>query len=140
MGGNSAEGKKIFLERPEASCVRCHKASGEGGEVGPELTGIGTRKDREYLLQSIIMPNAQIAPGFETVIVTLKNGTSYAGLVKSQDADSLELNSPEDGPLKLNQAEITSRAQGLSAMPEGMNQVLSRQDLRNLVEFLSSLK
>ena len=139
-GGNSAEGKKVFIERPEASCVRCHKASGEGGEVGPELTGIGTRKDREYLLQSIIQPNAQIAAGFETLIVTLKNGTSYAGLVKSQDASTLELNSPEDGILKINQGDIISRTQGLSAMPEGMNQVLSKQDLRNLIEFLSSLK
>ncbi len=139
-GGNAEEGKKIFLERVEVSCIRCHKADGEGGEVGPDLTGLGSRKPREYILESIVFPNKEIAAGFESLIVTMKNGTSYAGLAKSETAAVLELNSPEDGLLKLNKADIKSRERGLSAMPEELRQVLTKQDLRNLVEFLSGLK
>lgn len=140
VGGNAEEGKKIFLEKPEASCVRCHKFNGEGGEVGPELTGIGGRKDRQYILDSIVLPNKQIAQGFESVIVTLKNGSAYAGVLKSESPAILEINSPEDGLIQVKKAEIKTRERGLSAMPEELRQVLSKEDLRNLVEFLGSSK
>jgi quinoprotein glucose dehydrogenase len=140
QGGNAAEGLKIFLERAEVSCVRCHKAGGEGGEVGPDLAKIGAAKTREYLLESIVYPNKHIAGGFESLLVTMKDGAIYAGLLKSENDTEIELNSPEDGILKLKKADITERQRGLSAMPEELRQVLSKQDLRNLVEFLSSLK
>jgi quinoprotein glucose dehydrogenase len=140
VGGNIEAGKKIFLERAEVSCVRCHKVSGEGGETGPDLTGIGARKPREYLLESIVLPNKDVAAGFESVVVSLMNGSTYAGVVKSETATGLELNTPEDGLVKLNKAEIKSRERGLSGMPEELRQVLTKQDLRDLVEFLSGLK
>ena len=139
-GGDAAQGKKIFFERPEASCVRCHKINGEGGDVGPDLTHIGTQKDREYLLESLIFPNTQIAAGFETVILTLKDGRTCAGLIKSETQTTVEINSPEDGLLKLNKADIQSRHKGLSAMPEELRQALSKSDIRDIVEFLSQLK
>jgi quinoprotein glucose dehydrogenase len=142
-GGNAQDGKKIFFERAEAACVRCHKIVGqgsEGGEVGPELTHVGSTKPREYILESIIFPNKQIAQGFDSLLVTTKDGTSYAGVVKADTADEVILNSPEDGIVKLKKSNITSRERGLSAMPEGMVTLLSKHDLRDLVEFLSSCK
>jgi quinoprotein glucose dehydrogenase len=139
-GGNAEEGKKVFLERQDVACIRCHKINGEGGEVGPDLTGIATRKNREYILESILFPNKQIAAGFESLIVTMKNGTAYAGVFKSETPTVLEINSPEDGLLKLNKADVKMRERGLSAMPEELRQVLTKQDLRNLVEFLGSSK
>lgn len=139
-GGSTNEGKKIFFERPEAQCVRCHKAEGQGGDVGPDLTHIAAQKDPSYLLESIILPNRQIAAGFESVMVELKNGDSYAGVLKSDVPDELVINTPEQGLLTLKKAEIESRRASLSPMPEGLGQVLSKQDLRNLVAYLSSLK
>jgi quinoprotein glucose dehydrogenase len=140
MGGNAADGKKIFFERPEASCVRCHKVHGEGGDVGPVQDGIGTRQNREYMLESIVYPNAKIAPGFESVIVATKTGAGFAGVLKSETADELVLSSPEDGIIKVKKADIVKRDRGLSGMPEGLGQVLSKRDLRDLVEYLASLK
>ena len=139
-GGNAAEGKKIFFERAEASCLRCHKIHGEGGEVGPVLDGIASRKPREYFLESIILPNKQIAPEFRTLIVSLKNGTSYAGILKSEDKKQLVINSPEDGIVKVAIKDIEKRDQGMSGMPPNFSEILSKQDIRNLVEFLSTLK
>ena len=139
-GGNAAEGKKIFFERPEASCVRCHKINGEGGDVGPDLSHVATQKDRQYFLESIVLPNKQIAPGFESALVTLTSGTVYAGVIKSETAGELVINSPEDGLVTVKKSDIKSRDKGLSPMPEGMGQILGKQDLRNLVEFLASLK
>ncbi len=139
-GGHADEGKKIFLEKAEVSCVRCHKVNGEGGEVGPELTGIITRHDRAYIVRSIVHPNAEIAQGFDNVLVSLKTGASYAGVVKSETTDQLVLNSPEDGVVTIKKSDITSREKGLSAMPEGFGDVLTKQELRNLVEFIATAK
>ncbi len=142
-GGNAADGKKIFFERAEAACVRCHKIVGqgsEGGEVGPELTHVGANKPREYILESIVFPNKQIAQGFESLLVTTKDGTSYAGVVKSENDTDLVLNSPEDGLVTIKKTNITARERGLSSMPEGLSTLLTKHDLRDLVEFLSSCK
>jgi quinoprotein glucose dehydrogenase len=142
-GGNSEDGKKIFFERAEAACARCHKVVGqgsEGGEVGPDLTKIGAAKDRTYLLESLIYPNKHIAEGFQSVLVTTKDGTSFAGVVKSETDEELVLNSPEDGIVKVKKSDITGRERGISSMPEGLAALLSRRDLRDLVEYLSSLK
>lgn len=140
QGGDKDSGRKIFYERQDVACFRCHQINGEGGEVGPALTGIASKQKREYLLEAILFPNRQIAAGFENVMITLHDDRDYAGLVKSETATDLVLNSPEDGLLTLKKSDIKSRQKGLSAMPEEMGKTLSPRDLRNLVEFLSSLK
>jgi quinoprotein glucose dehydrogenase len=139
-GGDAADGKKIFLEKAEVYCVRCHKAGGDGGEVGPDLAGIASRQNREYILESIVYPNKHIAQGFESVIVTLNSGTTYAGTLKTETPAEIEINSPEDGLVKIRKAEIKTRERGLSGMPEEFRQILSKRDLRDLVEFLTTLK
>ncbi len=139
-GGNAEEGKKAFIERQDAACFRCHKINGEGGEVGPEMAGLGAKQTREYILESILFPNKSIAPGFESVLVMLKNGTSYAGMLKSETDSEMVINSPEDGLLTVKKAEVKSRDRGLSAMPEELGNILSKSDVRNLIEFLSTLK
>ena len=139
-GGSAAEGRKIFRERVEASCLRCHKLGGEGGEVGPALDGIGARQTREYLLEAMVAPNTRIAAGFETLVVTLKSGGTRAGVVKSENATELVLQSLEDGLLKLRVADIAKRERGLSAMTAELASLLSKRDLRDLVEFLANLR
>ena len=137
-GGHADQGRKTFIERLDAACFRCHRINGEGGEVGPELAGIGERQSREYILESILFPNAKIAPGFESVLVTLKGGKSYGGVLKSESDTQIVIHSPEDGVLTLKKADIQARDHSLSAMPEGVTNILSREDLRNLVEFLAT--
>jgi quinoprotein glucose dehydrogenase len=141
MGGDAAAGEKIFMERAGVECTRCHSIEGKGGAVGPDLAGIGTRQTREYLLESILYPNKVIATGFENVTLVLKNGDTLAGTVKSENERELVLNVAEDGSIqKIAKDQIEKRERGLSAMPEGLAKLLSKQDLRDLVEFLASLK
>ncbi len=140
-GGDAERGKKVFYERQEVACTRCHKIDSDaGGDVGPNLAGITTRATAEHVLESIVFPNQQIADGFESVLLTLKNGTTYAGVLKSETAIDLVVNSPEDGLLTLKKSEISTRERGLSGMPDGMGQLLSRRDLRDLLQFLGTLR
>ena len=139
-GGNAEEGRKVFIENQNVACYRCHKINGEGGEVGSDLTGVGAKRGREYLLESIVFPNQEVAPGFEQALITLQSGTEYAGTVKSESDTEVVLNSPEDGLLTLKKADIKARQKGLSAMPEELGNVLTRRELRDVIEFLDAVK
>ena len=85
VGGDAEAGRRIFFERSEVSCVRCHKVGGVGGEVGPDLTGIGAKQKRDYLLESIVYPSKQIAKGYETVELVLTTGQVRSGILKGED-------------------------------------------------------
>ncbi|HZR18589.1 MAG TPA: PVC-type heme-binding CxxCH protein [Verrucomicrobiae bacterium] len=140
FGGNAEEGKRVFFEKPEAQCVRCHRINGQGGDVGPDLSHVGSQKDRRYLLESVVLPNQQIAQGFDSVTVVLKDGDVQAGVLKSETPTELVLHSADNGAVTIKKADIKTRKAALSPMPEGLDKILSKDDLRNLVEFLSSRK
>jgi len=139
-GGDAAAGKKLFFERTDLACQRCHKINGEGGDVGPDLSHVGGKNPREYIVESILYPNKKIAQGFDSVLVKLKDGTAYAGVVKSENDTTLEINSPEDGLKKIDKSKIESRTPGLSPMPVDIAATLSKHDLRDLIEFLANQK
>lgn len=140
-GGNAKLGREIFFEKAEAACLRCHKVKGEGGDVGPDLAGIATHHDREYILRSIVDPNAVIATGFDNVLLTLHDGNIVAGLLSTEDDQILTLKSLADGsPQKVAKAKIKERMAVPSAMPPGLGDVLGRRSLRDIVEYLVTLK
>jgi putative heme-binding domain-containing protein len=139
-GGNPETGRKIFFEKPEANCGKCHRVNGQGGDSGPALDGAGSRQTRDQILEAILFPNRQTTANFETVIVLLKNGSGRAGILKSEDERQLVLNTPEEGPVTINKSDIQLRQKGASPMPENIVELLSQQDLRNLVEFVAGLK
>jgi quinoprotein glucose dehydrogenase len=140
VGGDAEKGRRIFFERSSVSCLRCHKIKGLGGEVGPDLTGIGIRQKRDYLLEAIVDPNKQIAKGFESVDITLTSGKLVSGIVKSEDALRVKLMTPEGALVTVAKADIDERNRGKSAMPEDLIKYLNKADLRDLVEFLAGLK
>lgn len=140
FGGDAENGRKVFFEKSEVSCLRCHKIAGHGGEVGPDLSGIGKKYKRDYLLESLVDPNKQIAKGFETVVVSLTNGQTKSGILKSEDAKELRLMSSEGQLMTILKSDIDERSRGPSAMPSDAVQKLSRTELRDLVEFLVGLQ
>ena len=140
VGGDADAGRKIFFERTEVSCLRCHKVNGLGGEVGPDLTGIGKKQKRDYLLESIVEPNKQIAKGYESIVLTLNNGLIKTGILKSEDAKAVHIMTAEGQLLSIPKADIDERARGQSAMPGDLIQKLSHTEIRDLIEFLAELK
>ncbi len=140
QGGDAEAGRRVFLHKAEVSCVRCHKLKGEGGDVGPDLHGIGSKQGREYLLESIVDPNKQIAKGFETVVLALKSGRVEMGVIKADDARAITIMTAEGKRVTVPKDQIEERSSGKSAMPEDVVKKLTKRELRDLVEFLASLK
>lgn len=139
-GGNADRGRSIFLEKAEAQCVRCHKMDGSGGEVGPELTGVGSRHPREYILESIILPNKQIAKNFEGITLAIDDGTIVSGVLKGEDDKDVKVMTAEGKLLAVPKDTIEERKVGGSAMPADLYKSLSKLEIRDLVEFLSQSK
>ncbi len=139
-GGDFDAGRKVYQQKASVECVRCHAMYGSGGQVGPDLTAIGTKRDPRYLLQAVVQPNAAIAPGFETVLLGLKDGETLAGTVAAETSDAMELRLADGTLRKVPKTEITGRDRGVSSMPEGFGEILSRRELRDLVAYLSGLR
>lgn len=145
FGGDASRGRDIFFNHPAVQCSRCHQAWGAGGTVGPKLDGVGKRLTRDDILESVVAPNAKIAAGFETAVLTLKDGRTLTGRVKNETSDSLilettdgETGAPVEQPIEV--SKITERERGLSPMPEGLATMLTPFEMRDLVEFLANLK
>src|SRR5262249_21157984 len=123
----------------EVHCLRCHKVKGEGGEVGPDLSDVGKRQKREYLLESVLDPNKEIAKGFETLVLIMADGRILTGVLKGEDDKEIRLITPDAKMLTADKRQIDERSRGKSAMPDDAAKHLSRRELRDLVEFLASL-
>jgi quinoprotein glucose dehydrogenase len=136
--GNAARGRKLFADRADWGCLRCHKLRGEGGDVGPELAGIGAKKGRPYVLESILQPNRTIAPGFESIIATRHDDTVVVGVLKEETDEALVIQSPEEGRVTVKKSELKSRDRAPSSMPDGLGELMTRSELRDLVEALSA--
>jgi quinoprotein glucose dehydrogenase len=135
-GGDPHRGKRIFETKTEVYCLRCHKVGSSGGEVGPNLADIGKKKDRTYILESIVTPNAKIAEGFESVIVELEDGRTLAGVLKAETPTEIRIITADAKNIVIDKKQIAERRRGPSAMPADVMKHLSKRELRDLVEFL----
>ncbi len=140
-GGDAKNGLTLFREKDELGCYRCHRAAGNGGDVGPSMDRIGTKRDREYLLRSIVSPNADYAEGFETVLLKLSDGSVAAGMLTKDGPESVVLTTVGVAqPQTIPTSKIVGRDKLPSLMPEGLAQMLSKRELRDIVAFLASQK
>lgn len=139
-GGDAEAGLRVYLHKAEVSCVRCHAIKGSGGIVGPALDTLGIRKDRQYLLESITEPNKAIAQGYETVVISLKNGKTVTGVLRSSAGGKMTLLTAEGLEMSIPVSDIDEHDRGPSAMPADLVNKLTRRELRDLVEFLASLR
>ena len=138
-GGKWWTGRSVFNNNPTAQCVRCHAVNGSGGEVGPALDNIGNILSREQLLEALIEPSLRLAPGYGSVTITLKDGQKVQGVLIEENNDHLLLRTSEAEPLEIPLKRIERRENSMSAMP-AMGRMISRRELRDLVEYLSTLK
>jgi putative heme-binding domain-containing protein len=138
-GGERRPGRSVFNNNPTAQCVRCHAVNGAGGVVGPALDNIANILTREQILESLIEPSARLSPGYGTVTVTLKDGQIITGVLEEETKEELILRTSDAEPMEIAVSRIEKRENGMSAMP-AMGRLITKRELRDLIEYLSSLK
>ncbi len=135
-GGDRAKGNDVLWNHEAAACTRCHSLGGSGGNAAPALDGVGKRLTREQLLESLVLPQARVAEGFGTVVLTRRDGSVVAGVLRSETEGVLEVLSAEGEVLRVSADTVASRSDPVSTMPP-MGALLSKRQLRDLVEFLA---
>ena len=136
-GGDADRGKILFHQTQK--CGSCHRIGGEGGEVGPNLSDVGKRKKPEYLLESLVDPNAEIAKGFQTEVVMTNDGRIVTGIVISEDQYEVVIADAND-QYKITKAEIEERQKSkVSTMPSLAN-ILTVEEVGHLIAYLRSLQ
>ncbi|MCC6671171.1 MAG: HEAT repeat domain-containing protein [Planctomycetes bacterium] len=138
QGGSVQRGAKVFYEHEAAMCLRCHAIRGYGGTAGPDLDKVAERLTREEFLHALVHPSARIAEGYGTTTITGTDGSVASGVLKREDAESLELELADGTVQRIPRAKVRGRSDAVSAMPP-MGLVLGKRDLRDLIEFLADL-
>jgi putative heme-binding domain-containing protein len=141
QAGNAERGRAVFFNAEKSLCVKCHRVGDQGERVGPELTGIGARFGRAYLIESILEPSRSVVPGFAAIRVDLADGRALTGVKTAENDTTLTLVDPEAKKHELKKADILEqRPVATSAMPEGLEKRLTEPEFVDLIAYLVSLK
>ncbi len=132
--GDAANGKALFAKH----CATCHTLFGEGNKIGPELTG-ADRKNREFLLTSVVDPSAYIRPEYVAYLVTTTDGRALTGLLAEQSPTAVTLLNEKNERTVIARAKIDEMSPAkASLMPEKILDPLSEQEIRDLFSYLQS--
>lgn len=132
--GSPYPGKKLFVN----SCGKCHQLFNQGGQVGPDLTTF-KRDDLANMLVHVVNPSAEIREGFETLLVTTKDGRVLTGFVVDKDNQVVVLRGADAQTVTVRQDQIEEMVQQRkSLMPEGLLKDLNPQQVRDLFAYLRS--
>lgn len=130
-GGDTEAGQRIFSNHEGAQCSRCH--TGNAG-AGPDLESVGSRLSRQQILKAMVDPDARIAPGYGVASLTLLDGNNIRGALSAEsDTHIILIHDGEE--LEFSKTDIVDRKDTPSAMP-AMGDILTRSELRNLIEYL----
>lgn len=135
---NVEAGRRIFFHSRVAMCSTCHRHSGRGNVVGPDLSFIAQQGDQRAILQSILEPNRDVAPQFFPTQLELKDGTEFTGiLLRSSSVDVFRDLTGKERTFK--PTDIVKRTElKTSLMPTGLVATLTDTELRDLLAFLTS--
>jgi putative membrane-bound dehydrogenase-like protein len=128
---NLSQGRMLFT----AVCGACHVMYGQGGKLGPDLTGSG-RANIDYLLENIADPSGVVRADFRMSLLTLKDGRSLSGVIAETTDKTLTLRTLTE-TLTLERAEITkTETSPMSMMPEGLLLAFQPEQIRDLIAYL----
>jgi putative heme-binding domain-containing protein len=136
--GDPARGEAVF-RRPQLGCFQCHALGGAGGRVGPDLSGIGTSAQLDYLIESVLLPSKTVREGYTTAHVFTKDGRSFTGVLQRESPKEIVLKDPIRDEIVLAVKDIDEKRIGGSLMPDGLDQTLTDAELADLVRFLAEL-
>jgi putative membrane-bound dehydrogenase-like protein len=139
-GGDIQRGRQVFYGK-KVACATCHRIGNDGGLIGPDLTKIGAIRAGGDILESIVLPSSTIAQGFEPYVVATKDGRVMIGIISRQTADTLLLRDSAGAELRVPKDQVQEMTRSAtSIMPEGLERAITKEEFRDLLAFLQSLK
>src|SRR5262249_52434408 len=130
---DASSGRAVFAK----VCQQCHILFGEGGKVGPELTG-SNRADLDYVLSNVLDQSALIGRDYTAQVIATSDGRVLTGVVRGEDKDTLTLATANE-TLTLPKSDIAERRSSeQSMMAEDLWKPLSEHEIRSLVKYLAS--
>ena len=139
VGGNVEKGRRIFQGHAQAQCAKCHALKQTDKQVGPSLEGIAKRHPREYLLRSIVDPQADLVPGYGIISLQLIDGQTIAGNLISRDDQSITVKLPDGSMETIPRSKVKSESKPIGTMPDPRS-FLSPREVRDLVAYLATMK
>ncbi|MPZ17812.1 MAG: c-type cytochrome [Luteitalea sp.] len=138
--GDPERGRQVFVSG-KGSCIVCHRVGDSGGEIGPNLSTIGRSRSAQQLLDAIVYPTESgFARGYEAYNVSTRDGKTYMGTIPRETPDTIYVTSVTGEPVAVPRDQIqTMEPSPMSLMPSGLERLLSRQELGDLVAYLHSL-
>jgi putative heme-binding domain-containing protein len=134
QGGNWERGRRVFLSE-QAACFKCHAVGGEGGTIGPDLSNLPQR-DYASVLRDITEPSYAINPDYIAQVITLKDGRSLTGTVRT-DGERLHIGDAQGKVTTLRREKVESvQTSPVSIMPEGLPKQLGPEKMRDLLTYL----
>jgi putative membrane-bound dehydrogenase-like protein len=138
--GDIRRGQELF-NSPRAACNSCHAIGYLGGDLGPDLTRIGQIRNQRDLLEAILFPSASFVRSYETVTVRTRDGEDHQGIVREDARDHVVLATGPGVLTSLSRPDIAELTPGaMSLMPGGLDQLLSAQELADLLAFLMATR
>jgi putative membrane-bound dehydrogenase-like protein len=141
--GNAKHGEELMAAsaKNDLQCLKCHTVRGTGGQIGPDLSKIGTKASRENLFESILEPSKAIADQYLTWNIETKKGLSLSGLIVEETPEFVTLRDANGKDTRIAVKDIDTRKKSqVSLMPVDLVAYMSEDDLVDLVEYLFTLK
>lgn len=136
--GDARRGETLF-RRADLSCFKCHALSGAGGDIGPDLSPVGSVSPPDYIITSILNPDLSIKENFITRSIVTEDGKIYQGIVADRDDQRVILKEATGEKVTIPAGDIAEEVEGKSLMPKGLAGFLTHQEFLDLVRFVSSL-
>ena len=136
--GDLELGKTLFTQQ---ACASCHAVSLDEVQKGPYLGSAGSKFTRDYLIESILAPEATVAQGFRTQLITMNDGSVHMGFVTREEDGEVDVRDIGGVVQTIQESAIQSRVeQEQSMMPAGLAGSLTVEQLNSLIDYLGSLK
>lgn len=136
--GDPAKGERVF-RRADLGCLKCHSLNKAGGDIGPDLGPIGGSSPMDYIVQSILDPNASIKEEYLTKVIATGSGRIVTGIVVERTKNQVTLKDATGKLVKIPTSDIEEEANGKTLMPEGVTRILTKGELLDLIRFVAEL-
>ena len=136
---NLKHGEEIFFGR--GTCLACHQVKGKGVPIGPDLNGISKRRDADYVIRSILVPDEYIVEGFQQTSLELEDNRKLFGMIQEETAQALKIYLLTGEQISVDTKDIIKRNDAKnSSMPSSFSHTLSAQDVADVTAWIMELE